>query len=301
MSTSRGLTLLVLLVLVLGGAAIAVEKDALRTPSGCRAAEGAKASHHGYADRIAHEKTGIELILVKPGKFIMGASKYRSNDLAHPVTLKRAYYMARTEVTNAQFRRFMKANPDYDGRADVDPDDDLYLRHLRGKSIMSPDDDFPVVWVSWNNARAFCRWAGLKLPTETQWEYACRAGTSTLYYYGDDRKAFHDYGWAHAGRDSENYYTHPVAAKLPNAWGFHDMLGNVWEWVEDDWQENFVGAPNDDTARIIDDAFTKVVRGGSWGNNTAPHNVGCSARYNSAPTNACPEFGFRVVLQIDGP
>ena len=103
----------------------------------------------------------------------------------------------------------------------------------------------------------------------------------------------------HAGRDGENHYTHPAATKLPNAWGFHDMLGNVWEWVEDDWRESYTDAPADDTARVVEGAFTKVVRGGSWGNNTAPHNVSCSARFNSAPTNAGPEFGFRAVLQLE--
>ena len=290
-------TSLVLAVLMVAGAA--AQTDSLKIPAGCRAAKDAQPSHDGYADRVVHERTGIEMILVESGSFLMGESKYRSEDHAHPVTIRRPYYLGRTEVTNAQFRRFDQANPDYDGTADVDPDDDLYLRHLRGRSIMPAGDDFPVVWVSWRNARAFCRWAGLKLPTETQWEYACRAGSRTLYYYGDDREAFHEYGWAHAGRDSENHYTHPVATKLPNAWGFHDMLGNVWEWVEDDWQEDFVGAPDDDDARVVEGAFTKVVRGGSWGNNTAPHNVSCSARYNSAPTNAGPEFGFRVALPLE--
>lgn len=293
-------TSLVLLVMTIGCAATAAQDDALKTPAGCRAAKDAKASHDGYASRIIHDKTGIEMILVKPGKFIMGTSKYRSNDGAHPVTITRPYYMAKTETTNAQFARFVKAKPDYDGEKDTDLANELYLLHMRGKSIMPDGDDYPVVWVSWKNAQAFCQWAGLKLPTETQWEYACRAGSTTLYYYGDDPKKFHDHGWAHNARDHENHYTHPVAKKLPNDWGFHDMLGNVWEWVEDDWREGFVDAPEDDTARVVDGAFTKVVRGGSWGNDTKPHNVSCSARFNSAPTNAGPEFGFRVVLQLDG-
>jgi len=280
-------------------AAAPAHGEPLKTPAGCRAAKDAKASHQGYADRIIHEKTAIEMILVKPGKFIMGASKYRSEDGAHPVTITRPYYMAKTEVTNAQFRLFVdKAK--YDGKPDIDPDPDydLYLRHWRGKSIMSKEDNFPVVWVSWKNAKAFCKWSGLKLPTETQWEYACRAGTTTLYFFGDDRKEFSKYGWVHAGRDSENHFTHPVATKLPNAWGFHDMLGNVWEWVEDDWEESFIGAPNDDSARVVQGSMTKIIRGGSWGNSPAPHYCSSSARYNSAPTNAGPEFGFRVILQL---
>jgi len=292
-------TSLVVLVIV-SCLSMVAQADPLKVPAGCQAAKDAKASLDGYADRVIHNKTGIELILVIPDRFMMGASSYSIDDLARPVTISQPYYMARTEVTNAQFRRFIDESG-YDGRPDVDPDPDydLYLRHWRGKSIMSPEDDYPVVWVSWRNARAFCRWAGLALPTEAQWEYACRAGTTTLYYFGDDRQEFAKYGWAHAGRDSENHYTHPVARKLPNAWGFHDMLGNVWEWVEDDWHPSFGGAPIDGSANLLEDAMTKVVRGGSWGNSSAAYLCGNSARYNSAPTNACPEFGFRVVLAVD--
>jgi sulfatase modifying factor 1 len=286
-------------LLMVGCATTAAQSDPMKVPAGCRAAKDANTSHQGYADRVVHEKTGIELILVLPGKFDMGMTPSRAADVTYPKTIGRSFYMGRTEVTNGQFRRFVQESG-YQGRPDVDPDPDydLYLRHWRGKSIMSPDDDFPVVWVSWRNAKAFCQWSGLDLPTEAQWEYACRAGTDTLYYFGNDREQFHDYGWAHAGRDSENHYTHPVARKLPNAWGLHDMLGNVWEWVEDDWRENLGGSPTDGSARRIDGALTKVVRGGSWGNSSSPHLCGNSARYNSAPTNAGPEFGFRVILPL---
>lgn len=286
--------------ILVGCMAMVAQAEPLEVPPGCRAAKDAKESLDGYADRVLHNKTGIELILVAPGRFMMGTSPYRADDLARPVTISRPYYMARTEVTNAQFRRFVDESG-YDGRPDVDPDPDydLYLRHWRGKSIMSPEDDYPVVWVSWRNAKAFCRWAGLALPTEAEWEYVCRAGSTTLYYFGDDPQEFPRYGWAHAGRDGENHYTHPVAEKLPNAWGFYDMLGNVWEWVQDDWHASFDGAPRDGSANLLEGAMTKVVRGGSWGNSSAPYLCGNSARYNSAPTNACPEFGFRVILAVD--
>ena len=172
--------------ILVGCMAMVAQAEPLKVPPGCRAAKDAKESLDGYADRVLHNKTGIELILVAPGRFMMG-----SDDLARPVTISQPYYMARTEVTNAQFRRFVDESG-YDGRPDVDPDPDydLYLRHWRGKSIMSPEDDYPVVWVSWRNAKAFCRWAGLALPTEAQWEYACRAGSTTLYYFGDDPQEF---------------------------------------------------------------------------------------------------------------
>jgi formylglycine-generating enzyme required for sulfatase activity len=236
--------------------------------------------------------------------------------------------MGKTVVTNAQYRRFVKASG-YEGKADVDPDPDydMYLRHWRGKSIMSDENDYPVVWVSWKNASAFCRWAGLALPSEAQWEFACRAGTTTAYYFGDDLKEFDKYGWANS---SKEHHTHPVAGKLPNAWGLYDMAGNVWEWVEDGyltydhaWANSSkehhpvagklptgwklynmggsiyatkYGPPPTDGSAWLKGKMTKVLKGGSWGN--GPSVCGSSSRLNSAPTNASSEFGFRVVLPI---
>ena len=214
-------------LLIICCVAAVAQAEQMKVPDGCRPAPGAQPGPAGYADRIIHDKTGMELILVATGELTMGSGKQ-----AYQVTISTPFYMGKTEVTNAQYRRFVKASG-YDGKPDVDPDPDydMYLRHWRGKSIMSAEDDYPIVWVSWKNAGAFCSWAGLSLPSESQWEYACRAATATAYYFGDDLKEFDTYGWANSSRD---YYTHPVAGKVPNGWGFHDMLGNVFEWVEDD-------------------------------------------------------------------
>ena len=271
----------------------AAEAQQLKVPTGCRGAAGAKASFEGYAEKIIHEKTETEMILVPAGNFAMGPTKKVQ------VTIGVPFYMGKTEVTNAQYRRFVEATG-YDGKGDIDPDPDydLYLRHWRGKSIMSAEDDYPVVWVSWKNAGAFCRWAGLSLPSESQWEYACRAGTTTSYYFGDDLKEFDKFGWANSSGD---YYTHPAAGKLPNGWGFHDMLGNVFEWVEDDYVgrdylDKYGFPPTDGSARL-EGKMTKVLKGGCWGNGP----VACTSgsRHNSAPTNASSEFGFRTVLPLD--
>ncbi len=304
--------------------AAVVEAEVLKVPAGCRPAGSAKAGVDGYADRIIHRKTGMELILVPTGDLTMGAGRQ-----AFQVTISTPFYMGKTEVTNAQYRRFVKASG-YEGKADVDPDPDydLYLRHWRGKSIMSKEDDYPIVWVSWKNAGAFCKWAGLSLPSESQWEYACRAGTITPYYFGEDKKEFDKYGWANT---SKEYYTHPVAGKLPNGWGFYDMGGNVWEWVEDDyvnyaygwantskerhtpaarklpngWKLYDMGGsiyaakygppPTDGSARL-EGMMTKVLKGGSWGN--GPAVCGSGQRHNSAPTIASAEFGFRAALMM---
>ena len=274
--------------------AAVTEAEQLKVPDGCRPAQGAKPGPEGYADRIIHGKTGMELILMPTGDLTMGPAR-----LAYQVTIGTPFYMGKTEVTNAQYRRFVKASG-YEGKADVDPDPDydMYLRHWRGKSIMSDEDDYPVVWVSWQNAGAFCRWAGLSLPSESQWEYACRAGTTTSYYFGDDLKEFDKYGWANSSQD---YHTHPVAGKVPNGWGFHDMLGNVFEWVEDDYVghnyfDKYGFPPTDGSARL-EGKMTKVLKGGSWGNGPIACKTG--SRHNSAPTNASSEFGFRVILSME--
>ena len=212
----------------------------------------------------------------------------------HQVAIKSPFYMGRTEVTNAAYRKFVSATG-YEGKSDTDSAYDLYLRHWRGKSLMSQDDDYPIVCLSWKNAKAFCKWAGLKLPTEAQWEYACRAGTTTAYYFGDDKKDFDHYGWAHTNSKG---LTHPVAQKKHNAWGLYDMLGNVWEWVEDDYVDSYDDAPSDGSARV-EGAMTKVLRGSSWSNATWLESCGSGARFNSAPGNASNNVGFRVVLPIE--
>ena len=287
----------IVVVSCLGTAARAQQ---LTVPAGYHAAAGATASSFkNFADKIIHEKTGMEMILVSAGSFAMGPAKKVQ------VTIGEPFYIGKTEVTNAQFRRFVEATG-YDGKGDIDPDPDydLYLRHWRGKSIMSDKDDYPVVWVSWKNAKAFCRWAGLNLPSEAQWEYACRAGTTTPYYFGEDRKAFDQYGWAIT---STEYHTHPVTGKPANPWGLYDMLGNVWEWAEDDYankdyfEHKYIdsrgGPPADGSARIAD-GMTKVLKGGSWGTSA----VVCrsDSRYNTAPINASAEIGFRVILPLKG-
>ncbi len=298
----------------------------LKSPPGCRTAQGAKAGPGGYAKRVIHEKTGIELILIPAGSFRMGsddpsgapgvlpdqhevtvyASYVRP---AHEVTIGQPFYMGKTEVTNGQYRRFMQARPDYKGEADTDPAYELYLLHFKGKSVMSAEDEYPVVWVSWHNAQEFCAWAGLLLPSEAQWEYACRAGTTTHYSFGDDEQ---EQLCKHAWVDrAAGHRTHPVATKLPNPWGLYDVHGNVWEWCADDWVYGYEGAPTDGSARRAPEALNKILRGGSWNSGPAEGAVpapswylsaalGSAARFNVAPGNAWHDRGFRIILPLGG-
>ena len=119
-----------------------------------------------------------------------------------------------------------------------------------------------VVGVSWNDANKYAKWAGLRLPAEAEWEYACRANTQTRYYPGDKEEDLDRAGWSN--RNSGGQF-HPVGEKKPNSFGLYDMHGNVWEWVEDDRHNNYNGGPNDGSAWINSPRGSKrVIRGGSW-------------------------------------
>jgi formylglycine-generating enzyme required for sulfatase activity len=132
----------------------------------------------------------------------------------------------------------------------------------------------------------------VKLPTEAQWEYACRAGSTGKYCFGDDVNQLKKYAWYNENAGSK---THPVGEKLANSWGLHDMHGNVWEWCEDVWHENYNGAPVDGSAWLTGgDKDRRALRGGSWyyGDivcRSAYHNRGVADFRND-------DFGFRVVV-----
>jgi formylglycine-generating enzyme required for sulfatase activity len=281
--------------LLIGLATTASEAKDLQVPAGCVPAAGAKAGLGGYADRVVHEKTGIELVLIRAGSFDMGR---RDILLVGRVTISRPFYLGKTPVTNGQYRRFLASG--YDGAKDCDPAYDLHIRHLRGQSLMPAGDDYPVVFVSWQNARAFCQWAGgMDLPTEAQWEYACRAGTTTLYSFGDDPTDVDKYAWTMFNSHAS---TQPVARLQPNAWGLHDVHGNVWEWCLDDYV-GYRTMSRDETAyqadrsRYLEGTVTKVLRGGSW-SNSLQSAVNSTARLNAAPMIAANDIGFRVTMRI---
>jgi len=171
---------------------------------------------------------GMTLLPVQPGTFQMGSPPdeegrdKRFEWPVHRVTLTRGFWMSAHEVTNAQYRQFRPQHS---------------TKELSGEFYKGEDeDDRPVVMVSWFDAVAFCKWLSEKegctyrLPTEAEWEYACRAGTRTPYYFGADAKQLGVYEWY---RFNSGVHTHPVGQKRPNPWGFYDMLGNAAEWLLD--------------------------------------------------------------------
>ncbi len=287
--------LLIALGLLLITASVSAQD--MKAPPGCVPASGAKPGHGGYADKVVHSKTGIDLVLVAPGEYQMGSVPGEEAATAYPihkVTIAYAFYIGRTEVTNGQFRPFTDTSVGYDGFKDVDPAYDLWIKHFRGKSIMPTGDNFPMVWVSWKNAKAFCEWAkDLDLPSESEWEYACRAGTTTPYYWGTDVNLADKYAWTVRNAKRK---TNPVAQLEPNAWGLYDMAGNVWEWMLDDY-DDYAKTPTDGSP-ALPGLMTKVLRGGGWGSGAHPYSVSSNGRYFSAKTNASNDVGFRVVIRL---
>ncbi len=177
-----------------------------------------------------HEPSGLTFLRIPGGDFQMGGRVHIDEMPIHKVHIG-DFWLAETPVTNGQYRAFVEAT----GHA---PPPSWKERDLNA-------DDQPVVQVSWEDAQAFCRWAGLRLPTEAEWEYACRGGTDTEYWFGDSADQLADYGWY---KVNSGHAPQPVGQKPPNAYGLYDMHGNVWEWCQDEWHGSYEGAPHDGTA-----------------------------------------------------
>jgi formylglycine-generating enzyme required for sulfatase activity len=154
-------------------------------------------------------------------------------------------------------------------------------------------DDCPVTEVTWYDAWAFARWIGGRLPTEAQWEYACRAGTETIYSFGNQAKKLGEYAWY--GENSEGQ-AHPVATKKPNPWGLYDMHGNVWEWCHD-WYDGsyYESSPHDDPLGPTGGSY-RVYRGGSWRRVASCCRASC--RYGYGPGDRDDGLGFRLARQF---
>jgi len=194
--------------------------------------------------------TGMEFILIPAGKFMMGSpsdEKDRDDDKrpVHEVTINNPFYMGKYPVTQKQWEEVMGNNPSY----------------CKG-------EDHPVEMIPWNEAQEFVvklnEMEGTdkyRLPSEAEWEYSCRAGAQTKYSFGDDESKLNEYAWYGINSGSE---THPVGQKKPNSWGLYDIQGNVWEWVQDMFHDNYKGAPSDGSAWEDGNSPNRVMRGGGW-------------------------------------
>ncbi|HND53641.1 MAG TPA: SUMF1/EgtB/PvdO family nonheme iron enzyme, partial [Pirellulaceae bacterium] len=172
------------------------------------------------------ERTGLTFVMLPPGEFRMGGTRFDDEKPIHGVRLTQSFQLLKYPVTNAQYAVYLKS---VKGRV-TEPE------FWGDRRFNQPEQ--PVVGVNWYEAQAYCDWAGCRLPTEAEWEYACRAGTSTEYCFGDDAELLGDYAWY---EENSGDQPHPVGAKLTNKWGLHDMHGNVWEWCAD-WYKHDYGA-----------------------------------------------------------
>jgi formylglycine-generating enzyme required for sulfatase activity len=239
-------------------------------------------------DKPQTEKTftnslGMKFALIPAGKLVMGSPQSeegRSKDEEqHEVEIKQPFFLGIHEVRVRDFRAFVQ-DDGYKTEAEKAGDKDTWTN-----ALMTQTDDHPVVRVSWNDAQAFCAWLSKKegkeyrLPTEAEWEYACRAGTKTRFHSGDDYAGLKEVG------NFGYYSTMPVGQFKANAFGLFDMHGNVYEWCEDLYEE---GGPG------------RVIRGGGWDWCDSPVRGRSASRGWQGPSNRLNYLGFRVARVSSG-
>ncbi len=230
-------------------------------------------------------RLGMQFVLIHPGKFIMGdaprsecetCSAAADETPRHPVSITKPYYIGKYEVTQAQWLKLMKHNPS----------------RFKGKNR-------PVEYVSWNNVQLFIlalnrreKTDSYRLPTEAEWEFAARGGTTTSYPFGDDPRKLGKYAWYSVNAGAK---THPVGKRKPNTRGLYDMFGNVFEWCDDWYARDYYSKWVDKDPKGPREGSVKVRRGGFWGS----HARFCrsSARSWFSPDNRSSNIGFRLVKE----
>ncbi len=220
-----------------------------------------------------HKRTGITFIEIPAGEFQMGENP------SHLVRLTKPFWLAKYPVTNSQYELFLKSTSAGAKKTQPEYRDD--------RRFNQPEQ--PVVGVSWDDAQAYCQWTGCRLPTEAEWEYACRAGSEHAFCFGDDESLLGDYAWFYA---NSNGQTQPVGTKKPNALGLHDMHGNVWEWCQD-WYGKY---PTELAVDPLGPPYgsSRVCRGGGW--RLEESNCRSGARDRSNKDYRLNDLGFRVAL-----
>ncbi|MCF7810324.1 formylglycine-generating enzyme family protein [bacterium] len=222
----------------------------------------------------------ITMVWIPAGEFMMGAQEEEQEAEEeeyprHRVVFENGFWMGKYELTQAQWEAVMESNPS----------------NNRG-------DNLPVENMTWNEVQEFEATLNneFRLPSEAEWEYACRAGTDTRFYWGDDpdTSQIDEYAWYHENADAR---THEVGEKLPNSLGLHDMSGNVWEYCEDWYHENYEGAPDNGSAWIDGGGQMRIQRGGQSDNVTK--RLRSAGRWRDNPDEPHSARGFRLVRDAD--
>ena len=254
------------------------DKPAPKSPSGSTASD------------LITNSIGMKLKLIPAGEFLMGspadeADRIEAEGPQHRVRITKPFYMGVTEVTQGQWFSVMKTKP------------------WEGKEYVKEGDNYPATYVSWDDAIAYCgKLSALegeqyRLPTEAEWEYACRGGKSTAYSFGSDASGLKSYAWF----DENTYkigeaYAHEVSGKQANPFGLHDMHGNVCEWCSDR-ARTYRASEAVDPQGANDDP-RQVFRGGFWGNSAE----GCRSASRSGDDPLTREYllGFRLAAGDEG-
>lgn len=254
---------------------------------------------HGYYGPVAGEvitnSIGMTLVYVPSGVFTMGSNDGESDEKPmRGVEISKGFYMGQYEVTQSQFSLIMGRNPSHFQTGKVLEKGGLFRK---AKKVEIRTANHPVEQVSWKDAVEFCRrlsrtdGRAYGLPTEAQWEYACRAGASTAFSFGTRISGLRDHGWYKSNSDGK---THPVGSRKPNAFGLFDMHGNVWEWCSDWYGSDYYSKAFSIDPENKESATFRVLRGGSWDEDAS--SCRSANRYRYDPANRFDSDGFRVVV-----
>ena len=292
--------------------AVGQEPAQLQAPFTAKQAKEAQEAWAKYLGRKVEEEIDLgggvklELVLIPPGTFMMGSPKDEighdpitrpqwSDEKQHTVEITKPFYLGKYLVTQQQYGQLMPKHQSY-----------FQVGGGGAEKVKGLDTSrFPVDQITWDEAQAFGTAAGKKaawakeggLPSEAQWEYACRAGTTTLYFFGEDFNKLHDYAWYFNNADLRS---HVVGEKKPNAFGLYDMLGNLMQWCMD-YCGPYDALKNGDTIqldKIVGDA--RVVRGCYWASSQRQQ-IRSAARFGTGPGDRQPGHGFRVAIAVQVP
>jgi len=235
---------------------------------------------------VTENSIGMKMVEIPAGKFTMGSppgeKDHQNNEQQVAVTITKPFVIGQTEVTQGQWKAVMGTEP------------------WKGDKYIREGPNFPATFVNWDDVTAFCESLSKKegkqysLPTEAQWEYACRAGTTTEYSFGEHDVLLSTYAWwgglLGGGNTQNEKYAHAVATKKPNPWGLYDMHGNVAEWCNDYYADALPGG-NDPKGPVAGSA--RVIRGGSW--SFIAFDCRSAYRGGPGPADRYSNDGFRVV------